>query len=128
MAKVRCWSYTERHREFEKTALKTAKKLLHAARPDGALDIHIVGSGFMDKNVLAFPAPKGFPRPDVEGEFLGEIYLNPDYIKKHREDFVYMLVHGFLHLLGYDHMRKPDRIKMDRKERGLMAILRRLNQ
>ncbi len=77
----------------------------------------------MNRNVLAFPAPKRFPRPDTPGKFLGEIYLNPGYIEEHGENLHYMLVHGFLHLLGYDHIAKGARIVMERRERVLMKKL-----
>lgn len=89
----------------------------------GYVEIYLVGGRLMGKNVLAFPAPKGFFRPDVKEKPLGEIYLNPAYIKQHREDLGYMLIHGFLHILGYDHKKKSDRIKMERKERQLCKIL-----
>jgi len=85
-----------------------------------AAEVYLVHSDFMDKNVLAFPAPKNFPRPDQGGRYLGEIYLNPDYIKKHGEDLIFMFIHGFLHLLGYDHKKKDDRIAMEKKERELL--------
>lgn len=71
-------------------------------------------------NVLAFPPPKNFPRPDAGGlKNLGEIYLNP--ARKSYKNF--MLIHGFLHLLGYDHKEKNDRIKMEKQEAKLLAQL-----
>lgn len=44
-------------------------------------------------------------------KYLGEIYLCPKYIKEqaqrfkvgNKEEFIRMLVHGLLHLVGYDH-------------------------
>jgi probable rRNA maturation factor len=115
------------------------------------LEIYLVGNRFMKKNVLAFPAPKEMPRPDIRGQkALGEIYLNPDYIQKEHleiappldslsikkagsrrggrnlkleipsQKLAYMLIHGFLHLLGYDHKKKSDRILMERKEAKLI--------
>ena len=79
-----------------------------------------MGKEFMNKNVLAFPAPKDFPRPDIKSKPLGEIYLNPQYIKENGENFIFMLIHGFLHLLGYDHQKRNDRIRMEKKERELL--------
>lgn len=75
-------------------------------------------------NVLAFPAPKEFVLPPKTPKSLGEIYLAPDYIKKSHEDIVYLLIHGFLHLLGFDHEKKGDTMKMQRKEKQLLAKLR----
>ncbi len=86
-----------------------------------SLAVFLVTGSVMDKNVLAFPSPKGFPRPDTKSEPLGEIFLNPDYIKSRGEDLFYMLCHGFLHLLGYNHRRRRDTIKMERKERNLLG-------
>src|SRR3989338_7248238 len=51
---------------------------------------------------------------------MGEIYLGPDHIRRHKEDIAYMAVHGLLHLAGYDHERAGDRARMERKERVIM--------
>lgn len=74
-------------------------------------------------NVLALPAPKNFPRPDTAKTVLGEIYINPDYVSRQGESILFMAVHGLLHLLGYDHKKKSDRIKMARKEKKLLKSL-----
>lgn len=78
-------------------------------------------------NVLSFPAPQS------EGgrPFLGDIVLAFETIaaEAHAEDkpfahhFAHLCVHGFLHLLGYDHVRKKDAEVMEAAER---AILRQL--
>ncbi len=85
------------------------------------LEVYLVGKEFMYKNVLAFPAPKGFLRPDIKSKPLGEIYLNPQYIKENGEDLAFMLIHGFLHLLGYDHKKNNDRIRMEKREKELLS-------
>lgn len=89
------------------------------------LEVYLVNDAFMKKNVLSFPAPKDFPHPET-GKYqpLGEIYLNPDYIKKRGEDLTFMLVHGLLHLLGYDHKNKSDRMKMEAEEQRLCQALK----
>jgi probable rRNA maturation factor len=74
-------------------------------------------------DVLSFGVSKAMvfskkgPRP------LGEIYLSPEYIKDQGGDIFYLMVHGLLHLLGYDHKKKGDMIKMSRKEKWLMKKL-----
>ncbi|PIR87714.1 MAG: rRNA maturation RNase YbeY [Candidatus Harrisonbacteria bacterium CG10_big_fil_rev_8_21_14_0_10_45_28] len=88
------------------------------------LDVYLVGDGKMKKNVLSFEADKSFPRPDLApSKSLGEIYLNLAYIKKNGEHPDFMLVHGFLHLLGYDHKKKNDRIEMEAQEESLLKRL-----
>ena len=89
----------------------------------GLVEVYLLGDKLMNKNVLSYPAPPDFPRPDLEQKILGEIYLNPDYIKAKKEDLDFMALHGFLHLLGYDHKKKSDTIKMETKEKKLLRAL-----
>jgi len=93
-----------------------------------AVEIYLVGHREMRKNVLAYPAPPTFPRPDLQrGErALGEVYLNPHFIASRDEDLSHMLVHGILHLLGYSHSRKRDRIRMEIKEKRLLQRIQHL--
>lgn len=73
-------------------------------------------------NVLSFPNPKVFP--DIgKQKFLGEIYLSPKYIQDHNESLEFMLIHGLLHLLGFNHIKKGDRIRMEKKEKELLKLL-----
>lgn len=78
-------------------------------------------------NVLSFPAPQS----EGDRPFLGDIVLAFETIaaearaegKPFAHHFAHLCVHGFLHLLGYDHLRKKDAEVMEAAER---AILRRL--
>ena len=112
----------KRHEDLTKKALKGLEKQFDLKTK--YLEVYLVGNTFMEKNTLSFPAPKDFPRPDIKNyESLGEIYLNPLYIEKNNEDFVLMLVHGFLHLLGYDHKINSEAMIMEGKESEVMARL-----
>ncbi|PIT92601.1 MAG: rRNA maturation RNase YbeY [Candidatus Harrisonbacteria bacterium CG10_big_fil_rev_8_21_14_0_10_42_17] len=93
-----------------------------------SVDIILVGDQAMKKNVLSFQADFSFPRPDIRGTYLGELYLNPDYITRHGESLRHMLIHGFLHLLGYRHDTRRDRISMEKKEQELIVHLGSLLQ
>ncbi|TSA44143.1 rRNA maturation RNase YbeY [bacterium] len=57
-------------------------------------------------------------RPDFKKNtrYLGEIFLAPDYARARKEKLGRLFTHGFLHLLGYTHGRKRDRIKMEKLE------------
>jgi probable rRNA maturation factor len=78
-------------------------------------------------NVLSFPTKRGGERPPL----LGDIVLAHDTIareaRRQRKPFAHhvahLAVHGFLHLLGYDHERRADAEAMEQAERD---ILRRL--
>ena len=116
----------KKHEDITKKILKNLEKLFDLKTK--YIEVYLVGNKFMEKNVLSFPAPKEFPRPDIKNyETLGEIYLNPIYIENHNEDFMFMLVHGFLHLLGYDHKIKSDAMIMEQKENEIMAKLNLAN-
>ncbi len=71
-----------------------------------------------EPNVLAFPEPVHFPHPEIRkrAKYLGEIYLNKDILKKSPERAKALLLHGMLHLLGYDHKKKGDAEKMEKLE------------
>jgi probable rRNA maturation factor len=82
-------------------------------------------------NVLSFPVAEipvptfGEPRP------LGDLVICPQVLrteareqrKSLRAHWAHLVVHGSLHLIGYDHERDTDAQRMERRE---IAVLRRL--
>jgi probable rRNA maturation factor len=79
-------------------------------------------------NVLSFPASRTGGVPP----FIGDIVLAYETIageaKAERKPFAHhiahLAVHGFLHLLGYDHVRKKDAEEMEQLERDILRRLR----
>lgn len=81
-------------------------------------------------DVLSFPMFEQDEIKDAKNreEVLGDIIVCIPIVKKqaieyeHSEEreFAYMLVHGFYHLMGYDHMVEEDKIKMRAKEEIIM--------
>lgn len=79
-------------------------------------------------NVLSFPAP--LAEPGVAG-FLGDIALAAETIveeanfqgKRFEHHAAHLAVHGFLHLLGYDHNEPGEAERMEARERAILAIL-----
>lgn len=67
-------------------------------------------------SVLAFEEPESFPHPETKQRVLGEIYINAGYAKKSKEVVTRLLIHAILHLCGYQHLRKHDRIQMETQE------------
>ena len=55
-----------------------------------------------------------------DDEYLGDIFINvgrvkseaKKYKKKEKRKFFFLLIHGFLHLCGYDHMTKNEEEEM----------------
>jgi probable rRNA maturation factor len=79
-------------------------------------------------NVLSFPAAEGGP---AQEGFLGDIALAAETIaeeasfqgKSFDNHAAHLIVHGFLHLLGYDHMNEADAEAMESRERAILVSL-----
>ena len=79
-------------------------------------------------NVLSFPAPSAGP---ATSSFLGDIALAAETIveeanfqgKSFEHHAAHLAVHGFLHLLGYDHNEPGEAERMEARERAILAIL-----
>lgn len=78
-------------------------------------------------NVLSFPPAPG----TSESGFLGDIALAAETIveqaqfqgKKFEHHAAHLVVHGFLHLIGYDHEKPADAEIMERREREILISL-----
>ncbi len=56
--------------------------------------------------------------------FFGEVIISDYHIIVKNEDFLQLLIHGILHLLGYDHMRKEGREEMLKKEKFYYNLIK----
>ncbi|MFO1427868.1 MAG: rRNA maturation RNase YbeY [Steroidobacteraceae bacterium] len=78
-------------------------------------------------NVLSFPAP----RTGRVAAPLGDLVIcAPVVAREAREQrkplvahWAHLVVHGSLHLIGYDHERDADALRMERRERRVLAAL-----
>ncbi|KXU34838.1 rRNA maturation RNase YbeY [Ventosimonas gracilis] len=79
-------------------------------------------------NVLSFPFE---PLPGVDLPILGELILCPAVIEREaieqgksaQAHWAHLLIHGCLHLLGYDHEQELQAQRMENRERELLADL-----
>jgi probable rRNA maturation factor len=82
-------------------------------------------------DVLAFPMDDQVP--DEEPYILGDIVICPDVAREQADDsggtatdeVDLLLVHGFLHLIGYDHVKPADARAMRHREKKILAEFRR---
>ncbi len=121
--------------------LTVAQKTLTMLKKDGyTLDIfllrqnmiHALNKQWRGKdaptNVLSFAerdiSMKDLPKKLRDKNYLGEIYISPDFVRKHKQSIEHMAVHGVLHVLGYDHIRELDAKKMERVEQKILTCLK----
>jgi len=79
-------------------------------------------------NVLSFPfeAP-----PGIELDLLGDLIICRQVVEKEAEEqnkpllahWAHMVVHGSLHLLGYDHIEDDEAEEMESLETGIMQAM-----
>ena len=84
-------------------------------------------------NVLSFPAlqPTGAGSPDDAPRMLGDIAIAYETTRKEADDeqkpfdhhLSHLAVHGFLHLMGYDHETDDDAEAMEGLEQEILAQL-----
>ena len=64
-------------------------------------------------------------------EALGDIVISVDRVKEQAEEYghsferelAYMVVHGFYHVMGYDHIVEEDKVVMRAKEENVLNML-----
>ncbi|HXZ60431.1 MAG TPA: rRNA maturation RNase YbeY [Steroidobacteraceae bacterium] len=82
-------------------------------------------------NILSFPPPALPARAHTRARALGDLVICPGVLrgearaqaKSLEAHWAHLIVHGTLHLIGYDHERAADARRMERRE---IAVLRRL--
>ncbi len=82
-------------------------------------------------NVLSFPTPSDMLLPEGEPRPLGDIVLAGPVVAREAEEagvpleeqLAWMVIHGMLHLLGYDHLEDEERRCMEDLERRSLARL-----
>jgi probable rRNA maturation factor len=88
----------------------------------------------MDKptNVLSFPAPPvAFEGSDDQIFHIGDIVLAAETVRREADELrvppqhhlLHLLVHGLLHLMGYDHETEADATAMESLETTILATL-----
>ncbi len=91
-----------------------------------------------ETDVLSFPlwdvrlGEEPFENPDTGCIMLGDIIISLPRLKEQAEEYghsekreaAYLLIHGMLHLLGYDHMEDNEKQEMRAKEEELLSELK----
>lgn len=69
-----------------------------------------------------------FEHEDILGDIIISIQRVEEQAKEYEHsferEFSYMIVHGFYHLMGYDHIQEEDKIRMRGKEEKILTSLK----
>ena len=91
-----------------------------------------------ETDVLSFPMfekEELDKRKDINEDILGDIVISiervyeqaKEYEHSFERELAYMVVHGFYHLMGYDHMEESDKKEMRKKEENVLQKLKIVN-
>ncbi len=129
---------------FPEKIRKTAQAILDALEcPEGELSILVVddpriaelNKEYLDRdgptNVIAFPMREGH-FPEIGPNLLGDVVISTDTARREgeisgistEERIIQLLVHGVLHLFGYDHENDDGRsLEMEKKNDEILDII-----
>ena len=135
-----------RHKLPKQVIRTTARRILSAlGYPDAQLSILIVddiriaelNQAYLNHdgptNVISFPMQEG-DFSDIAPEVLGDVVISADTAHREAVDagmqlserFDQLLIHGILHLVGFDHVHsQEDAAIMEQKSDQLMELIRR---
>ena len=78
-------------------------------------------------NVLSFSLDKNLTKDSLIGDIILCIEIIKKEAKEYSKDFEnrlkHMIIHGFLHLLNFNHEAKHERIKMENIEKNIMDTI-----
>ena len=126
-----------------RNAVQTAAKSAGFDSPDGEISVLLTDDLSMAEinatwrgkatttNVLSFPSPSDLPVPACEARPLGDIVLAYGVVvseadkqgKSLRDHVIHLIVHGTLHLAGFDHETEVDASEMERIEADILSSL-----
>src|SRR3954468_21131482 len=140
-----CWGAEPDAAQIVHRAIETAASMVDADTADAELAVMLTDDDGIrtlnrnwrgvDKptNVLSFPAlpPTGAPSSDDAPRMLGDIAIAWETTRREADDeqkpfdhhLSHLAVHGFLHLVGYDHENDVDAGIMENLEREILAAL-----
>jgi rRNA maturation RNase YbeY len=140
----------EKRQKKIKISISQIKKVANQILKDLGFNDHELSILLVDNNEISYLNQKYLKRSgptDVisfsmqEGDFteinsklLGDVVISLDEAKSQSEkklesfekEVFFLLLHGILHILGYDHENKKETIKMKKMEKKLMDYLFRL--
>ncbi|OGY56839.1 MAG: rRNA maturation RNase YbeY [Candidatus Colwellbacteria bacterium RBG_13_48_8] len=137
--RIRVKSLDKRFKHLEKPLREIALGVFRFMRlkKTSFLDVYLINSRRMavlnhkyrgkgvPTDVLSVEYPSSFPQTE-QIRVLGEIYLSPTYLRNNKSYSLDLaLIHGTLHLLGFNHRKKSDKMEMEKLEKEILRWLKR---
>ena len=119
-------------KKWSKLAYQSIKKSIVTIKLAKENEIMNLNKIYFNKNkscnVLSFPNNSVL---DTGEYILGDIIICPDIVKKESDLYnkdidsrwAHMIIHSMLHIQGYTHEKKNDKLTMEKRERELMQFL-----
>lgn len=97
--------------------------------------IHELNKKYRKKNkptdVLSFALRDGKISTDISADLIGDVVISiettirqaKDYKHSFEKEFKILLIHGILHLFGYDHIKEKDYNIMKKKEKTVFILI-----
>ena len=111
------------------------KKVSFSLLLSNNLNIKKLNKSFRSKNkatdILSFPCYK--KTKILKNTYIGDIIISYDYINKSKpksfkKELIKIFIHGFLHLLGFNHVKNNDYKKMLKEEEQIYkSVISKLN-
>ena len=87
-------------------------------------------------DVLSFPMITGRGRKAFQDEFLGDIVISLDQASKQAaqqgisllREVIYLVVHSVLHLIGHDHAKPAETLRMRRLEQKIWRVVMKIKK
>ena len=116
---------------------RTTLESLHL--DSGELGVAILSEKQMAEKNLAYHKKSGptdvlsfaYPQPKQTKSLVGDVLICPTYAAKQakaesiplKEELARLLIHGFLHLAGFDHAKAADAKRMFKRQEDLLKIV-----
>ncbi|RMD52964.1 MAG: rRNA maturation RNase YbeY [Nitrospirae bacterium] len=130
--------------DYRRIERKAAEVLKLLGKEDASLSILIVGDYGMRKlnkefrgiskttDVLSFDVSI----PGIPSNILGDVVINAAMAEREAnkrgtnlyEEMEHLLIHGVLHILGYDHNEPEEAKKMENREKEIMDALKKMDK
>lgn len=115
---------------------RVVQRVIQLEEAETALEVSILVTGNQEIKALNAQYRQQDLPTDVlsfvmDEEYLGDIVISMDKVLEQAEryghsqerELAFLTVHGLLHLLGYDHLEKKDRLRMRQREEEILTQL-----